>query len=69
MREEDLEVTQIPQGKVGGQQVGVPITEIMVRHKPTGIYAVSKYERSQHRNRQVAKDMVEYGLAVIGWKD
>lgn len=69
MKDEDLEVTCTNPRAQGGQQVTVTQWEVCVKHKPTGIYACSKVERSQHRNRELAKQMVEYGLAVLGWKD
>lgn len=52
----------------GGQVVGVINYHVKVTHIPTGIYAVCMAERSQHRNRTVAMEMVKYGLAEMGWK-
>lgn len=52
----------------GGQQVGMPNYHVKVEHIPTGIYAVCMSERSQHRNRTIARAMVEYGLAEMGWR-
>lgn len=65
---DDFEVSIINNRPVGGQQVGTHICPIKVLHKPTGIYAVCDYERSQHRNRTIAMQMVEYGLAEMGIK-
>jgi peptide chain release factor 2 len=69
VKPEDLEVSDICERKVGGQQAGSPRSIIKVLHKPTGIYAVCDFERSQHANRTAAMAMVEYGLAHIKWKD
>lgn len=65
---EDFEISAINPNPPGGQQAGVPNYHVKVLHKPTGIYAVCMAERSQHKNRKVAMDMVEYGLASMGWK-
>jgi peptide chain release factor len=51
----------------GGQQVGIS-SAVKVTHEPSGLFAVSGAERSQHRNRRIAQAMVEYGLAELGWK-
>ncbi|MGZ8432819.1 MAG: peptide chain release factor-like protein [Candidatus Binatia bacterium] len=69
MRAEDLEITATNPEPRGGQHVGTPHYHIKVLHKPTGIYAVSMWERSQHKNKQIAMAMVEFGLAELGWKD
>lgn len=68
MRQEDLEISDITP-RQGGQQVTITQNTIKVLHKPTGIHAVSGYERSQHKNRTLAAAMVEYGLAHMGWQD
>ena len=46
----------------GGQQVGVPTMVITVEHIPTGLKASCGMERSQHKNRTIAREMVEYAL-------
>lgn len=68
MKPEDLEVTAIRPDRIGGQHVGSVHNGVRVKHKPTGICAECEAERSQHRNRAVATEMVEWGLLSIGWK-
>ena len=45
----------------GGQQAGVR-TGVKITHLPTGLIAICETERSQHRNRQIAHDMLLGGL-------
>jgi peptide chain release factor 2 len=45
----------------GGQHVGVR-TGVKITHLPTGLVALCETERSQHRNRQIAMDMILGGL-------
>ncbi len=68
IQDDELEVSAINPNPVGGQHVGMPNYHVKVLHKPTGIYAVCGYERSQHKNRTIAMRMVEYGLAELGVK-
>jgi peptide chain release factor 2 len=63
----DFKVEAINPNPPGGQHVGMTIHHIKVTHVPTGIYAVCMSERSQYRNRALAKRMVEAGLELMGW--
>lgn len=67
MSADDFKVEAVYPRPPGGQQVGMRPVDVKVTHIPTGIYAVSGYERSQHKNRTVAMRMVEYGLAELGF--
>lgn len=71
MRQEDLkiEVLDDPRFSKGGQHVGMPSLGVKITHVPTGIIAQCQIERSQHRNKNVAQAMIEYGLAELGWID
>lgn len=69
MRDEDLEMELMNSRPPGGQHGGGEPRYVKVTHKPTGIFAACSFERSQHKNLAVAKRMVEYGLAELGWKD
>lgn len=69
MESNALEITVLNATPKGGQQVGITNRAVKVLHKPTGIYAVCDNEHSQHKNLRIAKAMVEYGLAEIGWKE
>lgn len=63
----DLIIETVPVRPKGGQQVGIIPSRVQVTHKPTGIIASCGTERSQMKNKKIALDMIEYGLAEIGW--
>lgn len=63
----DLKFECDPDRKRGGQHVGGVSTTVRVTHIPTGITAMCGTERSQHKNRNVATDMIEYALIEIGF--
>ena len=58
----DCVVSLVKTPDEGGQTVGV-----RVMHTPTGLVAECGYERSQHRNREVAFLMIERGLVAMNW--
>lgn len=58
---EDLKVECMDDRGRGGQHVGTP-SGVRVIHLPSGLTAECKTERSQHRNRQIALDMILGGL-------
>jgi protein subunit release factor A len=60
LRNEDLKV-ESTRRPPGGQHVGTE-TGVRVTHLPTGLAAERKTERSQHRNRSIAIDMILVGL-------
>lgn len=60
IRNEDLKVEAL-RDPPGGQHVGVR-TGVRITHLPTGLMAECESERSQHRNRQIAMDMILGGL-------
>jgi len=45
----------------GGQHAGVR-SGVKITHIPTGLTAICETERSQHRNKQIAMDMILGGL-------
>ena len=51
----------------GGQHAGSPAADVRVTHLPTGIMAQCGESRSQHQNRKVAMEMVEWALASFGF--
>ena len=61
IRPEDLKVEASKRDPPGGQHVGTE-TGVKITHLPTGLTAECKTERSQHRNRSVAMDMILGGL-------
>lgn len=60
IQNEDLEYETYPKS-VGGQQVGVP-NGLKITHKPSGLIVISDCQRSQHRNRELAKEMLAAAL-------
>lgn len=53
---------------IGGQTVGLSPTGVEVIHLPTGLKAFCDHERSQMKNRRIACEMIDYGLASLGWE-
>lgn len=59
---EDLKIEAIRRSLgAGGQHVGAESC-VRVTHLPTGLTAECKTERSQHRNKEIALDMIRGGL-------
>ena len=46
----------------GGQHAGSPATDVRVTHLPTEIFAQVGCSRSQHRNKEIAIEMIEAAL-------
>ena len=67
MNESDLKIEPFPLISKGGQHVSVVRTAIKVTHVPTGLIAISECERSQLKNKNVAMQMIEYGLELINY--
>lgn len=59
---EELQIEAYPPRQVGGQHFGSGPQGIKITHLPTGLIAICDTERSQHRNRQIAMDMLLGGL-------
>lgn len=51
----------------GGQHVGIPEQIVEGLHEPTGIRAACGHERSQHKNKKVVTEMLEWALTMIGY--
>ncbi len=69
MKDSDLTINTYPPRNQGGQHVGIIPCGIHMTHNPTGLQVIVNTERSQLKNRNVAKSMIEWGLTEIGWKD
>lgn len=69
MKDEDLKTETIRVGPIGGMHTGMDPQEVKITHIPTGIYASCHIYRSQHKNREIARAMIEYGLAEMDYKD
>lgn len=65
---EDLIVETWPPRQQGGQHVGAGPQGIRIIHTPSGMEAVCVSDRSQHRNRLVAMDMLLGGLTSPHYK-
>lgn len=50
----------------GGQHAGIPAHSVRITHLPTGVMAQCGHERSQHKNRRVAMEMLEWALVSMG---
>ena len=61
IRPEDLKVEAYRRDPPGGQHVGTE-TGVTITHLPSGLSATCRTERSQHRNRSIAMDMILGGL-------
>lgn len=68
IRDEDFIFESNRRNNLGGQQVSMTDTSIKVTHIPTDISAIVNSERSQLKNRQLAKSMIIHGLLESGWK-
>lgn len=63
---ENFRIEVIRPQSQGGQHVGRSNDPVRVTHIPTGIFAQCGSDRSQHRNRTVAMEMVEWALVSLG---
>lgn len=63
---DDLRV-EVIRPSVGGQHVG-SYPGIKITHIPSGLTALCDTERSQHRNKQIAMDMILGGLTSPSYR-
>ena len=52
----------------GGQHAGTPASDVRITHVPTNMMAQCGEHRSQHKNKLVCMEMLEWGLTQCGWK-
>lgn len=61
---EDLLIETYPPRQRGGQHCGFSGSGVQITHLPSGLIAIAKHNRSQHRNKAVALDMILAGLTT-----
>lgn len=66
IRDKDLKIEALHRNP-GGQHVGT-YSRIRVTHLPSGLMAECETERSQHRNKAIAIDMILGGLTSTHYR-
>jgi len=62
LKKEDLEISHLAASTPGGSNANTSNTGVRITHKPTGITVTSRM-RSQHRNLELAREILIYRVA------
>ncbi len=65
LRDQDLHIETMRGQGAGGQHRNVTDSAVRMRHLPTGLEVKICVERSQHRNRDVARELLEARVALL----
>jgi peptide chain release factor 2 len=65
VREEDLQIDTMRAGGAGGQHVNKTESAVRMTHVPTGIVVRCQSQRSQHKNRSMALQLLKAKLVAM----
>ena len=65
LRDDDLEITTMRSGGAGGQHVNKTESAVRIRHIPTGLVVRCDSQRSQHKNREMGKQMLKAKIVAM----